>query len=97
MPTPGGTTARGYGWDHQQLRRRYQPYINSGQAQCAELNCLEPTRAIRAGAPWQLAHDRTNGGYRGPAHPRCNLSEGATYGNRLRSPENAVQPQSINW
>lgn len=73
------TTARGYGAEHQAERRRWEPVVARGDGWCSEPICLMPTRVIQSGAPWHLAHDRTNGGYLGPAHVKCNTTEGATY------------------
>lgn len=85
MPRSGNTTERGYGADHQRERRRWQPLVASGTAECAEPECLDPGgREIDAEAAWDLAHDRANGGYLGPAHRACNRSEGARYGALFR-------------
>lgn len=73
------TTERGYGRPHQRERERWAPSVAAGQAQCAERICLERTRWITPGTPWDLAHDRASGGYLGPAHAKCNRSEGARY------------------
>ena len=90
----------GYGGRHQRLRAGLRPLVDAGEAYCAELVCLEEldgrTRWIEPGTPWHLAHDRAAGPgmYRGPAHERCNTSEGAVWGNarrgRARSDEEAV-------
>lgn len=69
---------------HQLERQRWAPIVAVGNAQCAELRCLMKTRWIAPGTRWDLAHDRANGGYLGPAHARCNRSEGAAHGNRKR-------------
>ena len=75
------TTQRGYGSAHQRERERWQPTIAAGAGWCTELVCLMPTRAIQPNESWDLAHDRTHpGGYLGPAHPRCNRSEGGKHG-----------------
>jgi hypothetical protein len=73
------TTERGYGAAHQAEKARWQPTIDQGEARCAEPICLMPSRVIQPGPDWDLAHDRVNGGYLGPAHPKCNRTEGATY------------------
>lgn len=73
-----------YGGAHQRERRKWDPTVKAGNAYCAEPICLEPTRWINPSEQWDLAHNRTTGGYHGPAHTRCNRSEGATYGNRKR-------------
>lgn len=59
------------------------PLVNAGQAYCAQPQCLMPTRWIRPGTPWDAAHNRATGEYYGPAHRRCNRSEGARYKQRL--------------
>lgn len=73
-----------YGWAHQQQRAALAPIVNAGDAYCTEIVCVMRTRWIAPGAPWDLAHDRTTGGYLGPAHARCNRREGAAHGNRTR-------------
>jgi hypothetical protein len=74
-------TERGYGADHQRHRRAVAPTVDAGQAWCTEPICLMPDRWIEPGTPWDLAHDRDAGpsAYRGPAHARCNRSEGARF------------------
>jgi len=90
MPVNGNTNDRGYGAAHQAEKNRWRPIVNAGQAQCTETICLEErdgrTRWIKPGTPWHLAHGDGQQGYRGPAHERCNTSEGATRGNAARSP-----------
>jgi hypothetical protein len=73
-----------YRYAHQQTRKRLAPVVAAGDAYCAELVCKMRTRWIAPGSDWDLAHDRVNGGYLGPAHSRCNRSEGAAFGNRKR-------------
>jgi hypothetical protein len=63
--TQPSTTARGYGRDHQQLRAQWKPVVDAGQAWCAEVTCLHPTRWIQPGTPWHLAHSEGQHGYRG--------------------------------
>ena len=81
----GDTTERGYGNDHQKVRAQWAPVVDNGEAWCAEVVCLEPSRWIRPGTPWDLAHNRDRTSYLEPAHPRCNRSEGSRRGNRLPS------------
>lgn len=68
-----------YRGQHLRIRATLAPAVEAGQAECAELICLMPTRAIQPGEPWDLAHDREGGGWLGPAHARCNRSEGWHY------------------
>jgi hypothetical protein len=73
-----------YGHAHQVEKAKHQPHVDSGQAECAELTCLEETRWLNPDLPWDLAHDRANPGmYLGPAHPRCNRTEGGRYAQQL--------------
>lgn len=78
----GKTTDRGYGREHQKLRKQWEPIVNAGRAYCAETTCLMDSRLIQPGSPWHLAHADGQNGYRGPAHRRCNLAER----NRRRNP-----------
>jgi hypothetical protein len=63
-------TQRGYGVQHQRLRQEIAAKVQAGQAWCCECG-----RWIHPEAPWHLAHDHFSGGYRGPAHERCNVGE----------------------
>jgi hypothetical protein len=68
MASGVGTTARGYGWRHQQLRARVAQIVAAGRAVC--WRCGRP---IRPGARWDLGHDDHDRSlYRGPEHLRCN-------------------------
>lgn len=93
----GDTTASGYGWDHQQERARWKPTVDRGEAWCTEPICLMRDRWIPPGTPWDLAHNRETGGYRGPAHARCNRSEGARWGNRVRRTTRRAPSAPRRW
>jgi hypothetical protein len=77
------TTARGYGWKHQQLRKAVGYQVAAGRAVCWRCHKL-----IMPGEDWDLGHDdhdRTV--YRGPEHAECNRSAGGSAsgrGNRKR-------------
>lgn len=77
MPATRSTTARGYGSRHQRERAKYRPLVESGNAYCTEPLCLMPTRWIDPAFGWDLAHGPTRDTYRGPAHVKCNRTEGA--------------------
>ena len=81
MVKPGGTVARGYGHGHRAARRHWAPIVAAGNGWCCEEICLMGDRWIAPGTAWHLAHhaDRSLG-YRGPAHAKCNLVEGARRG-----------------
>lgn len=85
----GSTAARGYGYAHQRMRDSLAPIVASGRARCAEVVCLMPDRWIPPGSKWDLAHGATRDTYRGPAHARCNRSEGARRRNRKHKPARA--------
>jgi hypothetical protein len=77
MP-PQSTTARGYGTQHQTLRKTWAPLVEQGAVTCPR--CARP---ITPGQAWDLGHhdtDRTR--YTGPEHQRCNRAAGAVKGNR---------------
>lgn len=93
----GTTTERGYGSTHQKERARLAPTVKAGHAQCAEYVCLMPTRWIRPGTPWDLAHDRVTGQWLGPAHRRCNRAEAARYKNALKRVAIVKHWASRNW
>lgn len=64
------TTARGYGWRHQQLRQQLARTVEADYAEC--WRCGRP---IQPGTPWRLGHDDVDRSiYRGPEHARGNLS-----------------------
>jgi len=67
----GGTTARGYGAGHQQLRDQVAPRVDAGL-----VDCWRCGGRIESGEPWDLGHDDNDRSvYRGPEHAnRCNRS-----------------------
>jgi hypothetical protein len=69
------TTARGYGFHHQKLRRRWQAVVDRGEAVCSR--CRSP---IVAGQAWHLDHAPGKVAYLGPSHARCNAVAGAKLG-----------------
>lgn len=63
----GGSTARGYGTQHQKLRKLWQDRLLTGPVTCSR--CREP---IRANDAWDLDHTDNRTSYLGPSHARCN-------------------------
>jgi hypothetical protein len=62
------TFSRGYGNEHQKLRKRWTPKVERGDVNCAR--CGKP---IDPGSPWDLGHDdQDRSRYSGPEHRRCN-------------------------
>jgi hypothetical protein len=84
MPTPANTKARGYGYRHQQERRKWKTQVEAGQVQCHAKLCLMPTRWIDPDQGWDLGHSEDRTMWTGPEHIRCNRAEGAQRGNRSR-------------
>ena len=77
MAGKGLTSRRGYGWKHQELRKRWQRSVDAGTVNCARCGYL-----IEPGEPWDLGHDDLDrSSYQGPEHPKCNR---ATAGRRIR-------------
>jgi hypothetical protein len=88
MPRPASTTARGYGAEHQALRKQWAPLVDAGQVTCWRCGNL-----IHPGQAWDLGHDdHDRGAYRGPEHRGPNRAAGARKGNR--SPLRRRRPAS---
>lgn len=75
MSRLASTAARGYAGVHQRTRKQWEPIIQEGQGWCMEVICIKPTRWIKPGEPWHLAHTPDRQSYRGPAHAACNIAE----------------------
>ena len=70
------TAQRGYGPDHEKRRAQLEPLVDAGAAWCMETICKKPTRWIRPGTAWDLAHNDAKTDYKGPAHAECNRADG---------------------
>ena len=85
MPRPGRTTARGYGWDHQQAAARLKADMRDGQpcARCGQPMYRAQLHRIDAD---HRSRPRVLGGTLPDAlaHSRCNRRHGAQLGNHLR-------------
>src|SRR5690606_22191412 len=80
------TSARGYGTEHQRLRRHLDKVVQAGNAYC--WRCLKEGKSRSEAwippGPWHLGHDDLDRSkYRGPEHVACNT--GAANKNRRRS------------
>jgi hypothetical protein len=71
-----GTTARDYGWLHQQERAAWAPIVDAGGVVCRRAQygeCIEASPVIEPGEPFDLDHpDSDHPAPKAPAHPRCN-------------------------
>lgn len=75
------TTARGYGANHQKLRKQWQSRIDAGEKVVC-WRCKEAGKAhrIKPGDEWDLGHDDDDRGrYRGP---ECAKGNRATAGRK---------------
>lgn len=79
VPTPGGTTARGYGHEHQQLRAEWAKELKK----LGVLPCARCGESIYHGDDWDLGHTDDRTGYTGPEHRSCNRADG---GRRRHAP-----------
>lgn len=74
---------------HQQERKRWAPVVAAGDAYCAEPVCLMKSRWIPPNWAttqlWHLCHDPSGTIVIGVGHRKCNLSEAAKRGNKMRS------------
>jgi hypothetical protein len=70
MPRRGSSSARGYGYGHQQLRKALLPYAY-GQP------CPRCGETMLPGQRLDLDHTDDRAGYRGMAHATCNRRAGA--------------------
>lgn len=71
-PNPSSTTNKGYGSEHQRLRRRWAPLVATGMVRCALGGEL-----LKPGTKWHLSHSdhpdaHRLGLYAGPACARHN-------------------------
>ncbi len=83
------TTARGYGWKHQQARARVARQVAAGTATCAR--CGYPIDREEA---WDLDHSDDRAGYLGPSHARCNRATNGRRRPRVVSTQ-SVRPRRV--
>lgn len=90
MPRSGSTSARGYGWStgagpgHQQIRKTWEPRVDSGQVECHANPCWMSDSYIQPGTPWDLGHSDCRTYWTGPEHRHCNRRNAALKGNKKR-------------
>jgi hypothetical protein len=85
--------ARGYGGDHIAQRKRWVPVVRTGTVPCAHCFLL-----IGPDELWDLAHTPDRSGWLGPAHRRCNRSDGAHNSNAVqRAKRAAMKRWSRRW
>jgi hypothetical protein len=72
----GTRQARGYGPEHDRLRRQWAPKADAGLVDCHAEVCLMPQRRIWLGMEWDLGHTSDRTAWTGPEHAACNRSAG---------------------
>ena len=72
----GTRQARGYGPEHDRLRRRWKPKVDRGEVDCHAKVCVMPIRLILPGERWDLGHTDDRTAWTGPEHARCNRVAG---------------------
>jgi hypothetical protein len=92
------TTARGYGWSHQQIQARLIAAWRPGDpcARCG-LPMWERWTTSKTGkriSAIHLGHTDNRAGYTGLEHMTCNVRDGAQRGARARARGRRPQPQS---
>lgn len=85
---PNGRTARGYGFRHQQERKRWALKVDRGEVSCARCGLQ-----ITPGTSWHLDHNADRTGYLGPSHKSCNLRAAGRKGARVTNPRRKTRRQ----
>lgn len=69
------TSARGYGNEHQKLRKRLTPAVRAGRVSCWRCGEVIVPDLTIPGEGWDLGHDDNDRSqYKGPEHAGCNRS-----------------------
>lgn len=90
---PLSTTARGYGIEHVNERKKWATLVESGSCTCAR--CGQP---IQPGTQWDLDHSEDRTYYLGAAHRTCNRRAGAIKGNQRAARRTEAGPwTSRTW
>jgi hypothetical protein len=87
MAKPGSTAARGYGGEHQRIRRSLLATLAPGTP------CPRCGQPMHPSQPLDLDHTDDRTGYQGLAHQSCNRRAGARKGNAAR--RNAARPKTF--
>lgn len=83
MPKAGSRQQRGYGAEHDRVKKAMRPYVEAGLTHCWRCG-----RRIKPGQPWDVGHDdRDRCIVRGPEHADCNRRAGALRRHGKNAPE----------
>lgn len=91
------TGQRGYDIKHQNERERLRPEVEAGLHDCQAKRCIEPSRWIGPGAPWDLGHNDDRTGWTGPEHASCNRSAGGRNGALVSNARRGGKRTSREW
>jgi hypothetical protein len=69
---------------HRETVAAYRKKVDEGEGWCTETICLMPSRYIEPGSPVDAAHTPDGEAYLGPAHAKCNRSEGGKRGRAIQ-------------
>lgn len=86
MPRLASTTARGYGYAHQQLRAWWAKELK----RVGVLPCARCGGDIHHGDKWDLGHTDDRTAYTGPEHRTCNRRDGGKRRHQARVPRRRV-------
>ena len=92
MSTPGNTTSRGYGTEHQRLRKAALADLAMRTTAGVTTTCPHCGRPMHVGMALDLDHTDDRRGYRGLAHRSCNRSAGGKKGNASRARRRTARP-----
>lgn len=92
MTSRGTTPQRGYGYRHQQERKRWAPKVEAGLVDCAR--CRSP---IGSDQVWQLGHTDDRTAWSGPEHRFCNESAGGRNGAAVANGKRSALRHSRQW
>jgi tRNA(Ile2) C34 agmatinyltransferase TiaS len=100
----GSTAERGYGSDHQRLRKFWEPKADAGQVACTRCGKLIAPKGARcprckkASCRWDLGHsDKDRSQYTGPEHTCCNRATASHRAGRRQTKTPATRGLSRDW
>jgi hypothetical protein len=92
MATRGTTPQRGYGYHHQQERKRWVVKVEAGLVDCARCR-----GRINPEEVWQLGHTDDRTAWSGPEHAYCNQAAGGRNGAAVTNGKRAALRHSRSW
>jgi len=84
--------SRGYGWQHVQERRRWEPVVATGRVSCWRCHIL-----IAPNSKWHLGHNDEGTEYKGPEHASCNIEAASRRAVEIRQNKNPDPLPQTEW